>query len=175
MPAPNRPLIEARGEQMFPTLEPAEIDRLRRFGELRSYRTGEVLVKVGEVGHGLTVILAARVAITRRDELERREAIVTDGPGAFIGEVAQLSGGATLVDAYAEAPVEALVIPPEQLRALFVAEAELGERINFHASRHPIIEGYDPPEGWGWCYIDEVFLDLSDRATPQLGPIPRYV
>jgi len=37
-----------------------------------------------------------------------------------------------------------------------------------------IIEGYDPPEGWGWCYIDEVFLDLSDRATPQLGPIPRY-
>jgi hypothetical protein len=36
-----------------------------------------------------------------------------------------------------------------------------------------IIEGYDPPEGWGWCYIDEVFLDLSDRATPQLGPIPR--
>jgi len=38
----------------------------------------------------------------------------------------------------------------------------------------PIIEGYDPPEGWGWCYIDETLLDLSDRATPQLGPIPRY-
>ena len=27
----------------------------------------------------------------------------------------------------------------------------------------PIIEGYDPPEGWGWCYVDEVFLDLGDR------------
>ena len=46
---------------------------------------------------------------------------------------------------------------------------------HFHATGHPVIEGYDPPEGWGWCYIDEVFLDLSDRATPQLGPIPRYV
>ncbi len=46
---------------------------------------------------------------------------------------------------------------------------------HFHASRHPIIEGYDPPERWGWCYIDEVLFDLSDRATPQLGPIPRYV
>jgi hypothetical protein len=45
---------------------------------------------------------------------------------------------------------------------------------HFHATRHPIIEGYDPPEGWGWCYIDEVMLDLSDRATPQNGPIPRY-
>src|SRR5581483_6618609 len=29
-----------------------------------------------------------------------------------------------------------------------------------HATRHPIIEGYDPPEGWGWCYVDEVMLDL---------------
>ena len=45
---------------------------------------------------------------------------------------------------------------------------------HFHATRHPIIEGYDPPEGWGWCYIDEVMLDLSDRATPHNGPIPRY-
>ena len=45
---------------------------------------------------------------------------------------------------------------------------------HFRATGHPIIEGYDPPEGWGWCYIDETLLDLSDRATPQLGPIPRY-
>jgi hypothetical protein len=45
---------------------------------------------------------------------------------------------------------------------------------HFHRTGHPIIEGYDPPEGWEWCYVDEVFLDLSDRATPQLGPIPRY-
>jgi hypothetical protein len=35
-------------------------------------------------------------------------------------------------------------------------------------------KGYDPPEGWGWCYIDEIMLDLSDRATPHNGPIPRF-
>lgn len=46
---------------------------------------------------------------------------------------------------------------------------------HYHATRHPIIEGYDPPEGWGWCYVDEVSFDLSDRATPQRGPIPRWV
>jgi len=32
MAASARPLIETRYEQMFPTLEPAEIDRLRRGG-----------------------------------------------------------------------------------------------------------------------------------------------
>ncbi len=46
---------------------------------------------------------------------------------------------------------------------------------HFHATRHPIIEGYDPPEGWGWCYVDEVFIDLGKNVTPQDGPIPRYI
>ena len=46
---------------------------------------------------------------------------------------------------------------------------------HFHQTGHPIIEGYDPPEHWGWCYVDEVMFDLSDRPTPQLGPIPRFV
>jgi hypothetical protein len=44
---------------------------------------------------------------------------------------------------------------------------------HFHATGHPIIEGYDPPEGWGWCYVDEVWLDLDDRKTPQPRPIRR--
>ncbi|NEW96675.1 UBP-type zinc finger domain-containing protein [Rhodopseudomonas sp. BR0G17] len=45
---------------------------------------------------------------------------------------------------------------------------------HFHATGHPIIEAYDPPEGWGWCYVDELIFDLSDRPTPRLGPIPRF-
>ena len=35
-----RPIIETRYAQMFPTLEAEEIDRLRRFGEPRTYRRG---------------------------------------------------------------------------------------------------------------------------------------
>jgi hypothetical protein len=43
-----------------------------------------------------------------------------------------------------------------------------------HATAHPIIEGYDPPEGWGWCYVDEIFVELPNQ-TPQVGPIKRWV
>jgi thioredoxin reductase (NADPH) len=46
-----------------------------------------------------------------------------------MGELAQLAGRPALVDAYAQEPVEALIIPPDRLRALLIAEAELGERI----------------------------------------------
>jgi len=46
---------------------------------------------------------------------------------------------------------------------------------HFQKTKHPIIEGYDPPEGWGWCYVDEVELDLEGKTTPRRGPIPQYV
>jgi thioredoxin reductase (NADPH) len=106
-----------------------EIERVRRFGNVRSYGAGEALAKVGEKGHGLTVILAGTVDITQHDASGRRDPIVTYGAGAFMGELAQLAGRPALVDAYAQTAVDALIIPPEQLRALLIAEAELGERI----------------------------------------------
>ena len=92
---------------MFPDLAPAEIERLRRFGEFLSYSEGAALAKVGEVGRGLTVILSGRVDIIQHDQSGRRELIVTHGPGAFIGELDQLAGRPALVDAYAKGPVEA--------------------------------------------------------------------
>jgi thioredoxin reductase (NADPH) len=55
--------------------------------------------------------------------------IVRHGPGQFTREAAQLSSGIALVDAEADDDLEALLIPPDRLRALIVAEAELGERI----------------------------------------------
>ena len=121
--------MDTRRHQMFPVLEPMEIERVRRFGKVRSYGAGEALAKVGEKGHGLTVILAGTVDVTQHDESGRRDPIVTHGSGAFMGELAQLAGRPALVDAYAQTAVDALIIPPEQLRALLIAEAELGERI----------------------------------------------
>jgi hypothetical protein len=44
---------------------------------------------------------------------------------------------------------------------------------HFLETQHPVIEGYDPPEGWGWCYLDGTFIELPS-TTPQVGPIPRF-
>jgi hypothetical protein len=54
--APRHSIIDTRRQQMFPTLEPAEIERVRQFGVVRSYGVGEALERVGEVGPGLTII-----------------------------------------------------------------------------------------------------------------------
>jgi thioredoxin reductase (NADPH) len=122
-------IIEARRDQMFPVLEAAEIERMRRFGSPRSYRAGEVLAQAGKVGAGLTIILSGKVDVTQHAPSGQGDLIVTHGPGAFMGELAQLSGRPALVDAHAQGAVDVLIIPPDRLRALLIAEAELGERI----------------------------------------------
>jgi thioredoxin reductase (NADPH) len=118
-----------RHEQTFPALTPQEIARMRRFGELSSYKHGEKLFETGKPGPGMFVILSGHVAITRRDGLGHVTPVIGRGPGQFLAELGQLSGRNALIDAHAEGDVETLLIPPDQLRALLVAEADLGERV----------------------------------------------
>jgi thioredoxin reductase (NADPH) len=115
--------------QLFLVLEPPEIERVRRFAEHRHYVAGEALFRIGETGHGLFVVLSGKVDLVRQDELGNSKPFLSFGPGGVIGEMAQLSGRPVMVDAYAQGPVDTLVIPPDRLRALLIAEAELGERI----------------------------------------------
>ena len=75
------------------------------------------------------VVLSGTVAITQRDGLGHVTPVIDQGPGQFLAEIGQLSGRVALVDGHAEGDVETLLIPPDRLRALLVAEAELGERI----------------------------------------------
>jgi len=122
-------IIDTRRPQIFPTLSEADIARLRRFGQVRRFAAGEALARTGEANLGMIVILSGRVSITGRDERGRERPIVVHEAGSFMGELAQLSGRPALVDAIALEDVEGLVIPPDQLRAVMIAEAELGERI----------------------------------------------
>jgi thioredoxin reductase (NADPH) len=125
----RHPLADARHDQIFPVLEQAEVGQLWRFGELKSYAARDRIVATGEIAPGAFVILAGRVEVTYRGMPGHSELIVTHGPGSFMGELAQLSGRPSLVDAYAKEAVQALLIPPHRLRDLLVEEAELGERI----------------------------------------------
>jgi thioredoxin reductase (NADPH) len=126
---PNQSIMETRHDQMFPILEASEIERVRRFGSVHFFSTGEALQTVGSVGYGLSIILAGRIEAIRYDAAGGQAPIITQGPGAFLGELAQLAGRPALVDVYARESVKALLISPDRLRALLIAEAELGERI----------------------------------------------
>jgi thioredoxin reductase (NADPH) len=123
------PRGNARFEQTFPTFTAAEIARVERFGEKRRYGDRERIAETGKPSPGMIVILSGQIAITQRDGLGHVSPVIDFGPGNFLGETGQLSGRASFVDAHAEGEVTAIVVAPEQLRRLLIAEADLGERI----------------------------------------------
>ncbi|CAG9165372.1 FAD-dependent oxidoreductase [Cupriavidus respiraculi] len=126
--APFTPL-ETRDHQRHPRLTRAEVERLYRFGTVQRWDAGQALFTMGQRGLGMYVLLRGRVQVQQQDGMGQPHLLSVQSPGQFLAEVGQLSGEPALLDGIALDPVEALVIPPDRLRALLVAEAELGERI----------------------------------------------
>ncbi|WP_432262481.1 FAD-dependent oxidoreductase [Cupriavidus sp. TMH.W2] len=121
--------LESRSHQMFPRLSADDMQRVRRFGTPQSWRAGEKLFAIGDTGRGMYLIISGSVRLIRRDGLGREHQITEQGPGHFLAEVGTLSGRPALVDGVAVTDTQGYAVTPERLRALLVAEAELGERI----------------------------------------------
>jgi thioredoxin reductase (NADPH) len=118
-----------RRYQLFPTLSAAELSRIRRFGREIRFSAGDTVITAGHDSPGMIVVLDGAVEITGRDAQGGKFDIAVHGPGEFLGETAQLTGRPALVDGVARSDVRALLVPPEQLRALLISEAEIGERV----------------------------------------------
>jgi thioredoxin reductase (NADPH) len=41
---------------------------------------------------------------------------------------------------------------------------------HFHATKHPVIRSYEPGEGWGYCYPDELFLEDLPAKPGEVAP-----
>jgi thioredoxin reductase (NADPH) len=122
-------LIESRRHQIFPVLDAAQIQSAKCFasGPPRTFAPGETIFNIGDHAPSY-LVLSGEIEITRRDGLDRRAPIVTLGAGQFTGEMSELSGRGTLAAAHAgPAGCTALPFTAEQIRALIVGSAELGE------------------------------------------------
>jgi thioredoxin reductase (NADPH) len=123
--APPNP-IEARREQAFPRLTPAQIARLEAHGKRMRTRQGEVLAEPGERHRGLFVILSGSVEIVRPG-MAGEVPIVVHTPGQFSGEMSSLRGVASVVRARVREAGEILAIDDQNLRAIVQTDAELSE------------------------------------------------
>jgi thioredoxin reductase (NADPH) len=80
-------LIDTRREHMFPKLSPAEIDRLHRYGEVRRFSAGSLLMSAGKPSPGMIVLISGATTVTRHDRPGNTVPIVDMGAGEFIAEV----------------------------------------------------------------------------------------
>lgn len=119
----------ARDHQMFPVLGALDVARLGPFGHTFRFQPKDLLVTAGKPVPGVFLILTGAVDVTHRDGLGHIVPLRRYGRGEFLGEIGALTGAAALVDGQAIGEVEALLVVPDQLRALIIAEADLGERL----------------------------------------------
>src|SRR5260221_338512 len=123
------PTLEARRAQTFPTLGANEIARLHRFGKPRRFTDGAHVLETGKVSPGIYLVLKGAIRVTGRDGHGHELPVTEHGPGNFSGELSQLSRKPSFVDGIALGETDTLEIDTEQLHALLIAEATLGEKM----------------------------------------------
>lgn len=112
--------------QAFPTLTPAQIERIRQIAKLRTVRTSEILFEPGDTNVPFFVLLTGAMEIVQPG-LHGERAIATHGPGEFTGELTMISGRKCLVRGRVTEPGEFLELGGDCLRILISRDAELSE------------------------------------------------
>ena len=115
-------------ERIFPTLTPAQIERIAVHGHVRPIRAGEVLFEAGEQFVPFFVVTAGRLEIVLPSGTTET-LIAVHGPGQFTGEVNMLSGRPALVRSRASEPGEVIELDREHLLALVQTDSEISEII----------------------------------------------
>src|SRR5580698_6413260 len=119
-------VVAERRQQVFPTLNDAQLLRIARYGERRHAVAGEILYDQGTPALGIHVVLSGAVEIVRPGILGD-ELITVQRPGEFTGEANVLSGRRALVRARMVEDGDVLVIGPQGLRRLIQEDPEVSE------------------------------------------------
>lgn len=119
-----------RQHQMFPVLNPPQVETARRFasGPERRFAPGEVVYAIGEHGAPSWLVLDGGIEVSRRHGLNDNQAYTTYHAGQFSGEISQLAGRPTTARGCAGPEgCTALPFDAPHLRALMVGSADVGE------------------------------------------------
>ena len=120
------PLKNSLFEQIFPTLNSAQIRRISSHGHPRTMQSGEVIVEQGDRNVPFFVVVSGEVEIVRPSG--GVETLITvHGPGQFTGEVNNLSGRPAVVRMRCTKPSQLIELGREQMLSLLQTDADLGE------------------------------------------------
>ena len=110
---------------LFAGLSDDDLDDIARSLEVRQVKAGKTLIKQGQWGHELLVVLDGEVEIRRDDQT-----VATQGPGSVVGETAVLSDARRNASVVARAAATVGTIEYSQIHALIDTIPELGGRLD---------------------------------------------
>jgi thioredoxin reductase (NADPH) len=118
---------DARLQQMVPVLTPAQIEAVRKHGEIVKVDRGQVLFEQGERGAPFFVVLSGRLKISQRQPDGSERIITTLGPGQFSGEIDLLADRRSLLRGEMVEPGEVVRLDVPAFRRQLAIDAELSE------------------------------------------------
>lgn len=107
---------------LFANLSKHHLKGLARACTERTYKPGAAIVKQGNPGVGLFIIVSGSVTVEKTTEQGQRIELATHGTGEVIGEMAVLDG----------APRSADVIAQEETKVLILASWDFKSFMNTH-------------------------------------------
>ncbi|MBV6634204.1 MAG: FAD-dependent oxidoreductase [Alphaproteobacteria bacterium] len=112
-----------------PILTDAQVDRLRPFGVEDSAGTEEVVISEGQRNVDFLVILSGRLEARHSNSDGTYTSLADHGAGGIMGEIATMSGQASLVFVSALEPTTFVRISPDNLRRVLVEDSEISDII----------------------------------------------
>jgi len=122
--------LESRRDQMFPTLDPGQVETAKRFasGPIKHFDPGEIVFDIGQRNAPAWLVLRGTIDVTRQNALGVESPITVHHAGQFSGEVSQLAGREVLARGRAGSEgCCALPFDAAHVRALMIGSAEIGE------------------------------------------------
>jgi thioredoxin reductase (NADPH) len=113
---------------VFPTLKPAQIERLAAQGRVRQVQSGEILVEAGEKAAPFFVIKTGQVEVVQPSGATEKP-VALFLPGQFTGEISILFGRRILVRVRAKEAGEVIEIDRKHLLELVQTDSELSDII----------------------------------------------
>jgi thioredoxin reductase (NADPH) len=113
-------------EHVFPTLSPAQINRIAAHGHARTIQAGEVLIEQGDTVVPFFVVLSGALEIVRPSDTN--EILVTSTrSGQFTGEANSLSGRRALFRIHVTEPGEVIELDRQSMLTVLQTDSEIGE------------------------------------------------
>jgi thioredoxin reductase (NADPH) len=116
--------VAPREDQLWPTLTPAQIERVAKHGQHRSLQAGEVILEAGQQDFPFFVVIDGELEVLR-PSCDGDQLITTYRRGSFSGEINLLSGRRSLATIRAISASEVIEVPREALLALVQTDGEL--------------------------------------------------
>lgn len=106
--------------QLFSRLTERELLRVMQAAEIREYRAGDVIMREGDKGDELFIVLAGKVSVVRGEAT-----LAHLGPGEHVGEMALIRAVPRSASVLAEVPSELVVIKRSDFFEILRREHEL--------------------------------------------------